>query len=237
MHRLLACPTHLQQRMRYKMRPGHLTRSPNDKLLFAQCNGAWIDRLVLIVRHIVDHHDTVAIQRNGVADDLAVQPICPAVAVDADRRPHRQDRSGHLAGCVAVDSDIFRIGRFHVEQQAFVISSGRSIDPVVWISVPGYVSGGKEEGHVVAIDTAVPTQVDAAAAVDVNLKIVAGQRTAGELQVATLEEELGVIGRDILSINRQTAVKAVRARTKDHIRTKAEIEVTMIAGGDDDPPC
>ena len=84
--RMMACrdPTHFRQ-ARKKMRPGPTARSLNTSLLFAQRDGAWIDRLVLVIRIKVDHQVSIPCKLYGVADDLAVKSRRPVVAIDRDR--------------------------------------------------------------------------------------------------------------------------------------------------------
>ena len=71
-HNRPAGPTNFQPIMRYERRPGPGARSHDMSLLFGQHDDAWIDRLVLIIRIIVDGQQTISLKRYGVADDLAV---------------------------------------------------------------------------------------------------------------------------------------------------------------------
>ena len=51
-------------------------RSRNSILLFGQHDNAWIDRLILVIRIIVDYQGAISIEQYGVTDDLAVESFC-----------------------------------------------------------------------------------------------------------------------------------------------------------------
>ena len=188
----------------------------------------------MIVGIVVDHHISIPCQGDGVADDLAVQSSRPVVTGDRDRRGNRQDRAGHLTGCIAVDLDRLVIAGRHVEQETFIITAGGCIDPEVRVSVPGYISGGQEKGHIIAVDVALSAKVNSTATVDMNHHMVTGQCTAVEPKISAGEQEFDVICSDLWPQNAQTAFKAVCAGAKNDFTETDKIDPAGMSAGRDD---
>ena len=178
----------------------------------------------MIVGIVVDHHVSIPFQPDGVTDDLAVQSVRPVVTIDRDRRGNRQDRAGHLTACIAGDLDLLGIAGGHVEQETFIITAGRCIDPEVWISVPGYISGGEEKGHIIAIDMAAAAKVNSTATADMNHHMVTGQCTTVESKLSVGEQEFDIIRSDLWPQNTQPLFETMRAGAKDDFAKTDEID-------------
>ena len=230
----LVCPRRIQQSLRYEKRPGPAARSLTDRLLLRQRNGTWIDRIVLIVGIVVDHHISVSFQPDRIADDLTVQSVRPVVTIDRDRRGNRQDRAGHLTAGIAGDLDLLGIAGWHVEQETFIITTGGCVDPEVWISVPGYISGGEEKGHIIAIDMAAAAKVNSTATADMNHHMVTGQCTTVESKLSVGEQEFDIIRSDLWPQNTQTLFETMRAGVKDNFAETDKIDPAGMSASRDD---